>query len=78
MVLLFDFVSGLEARGFLFGPMIAQHLNAAFVPIRKKGKLPGECVKVEYALEYGTVSKLISIEQTFVLNVSFFSGKGGL
>ncbi|XP_072039881.1 adenine phosphoribosyltransferase-like [Amphiura filiformis] len=49
-----DVIVGLEARGFLFGPMIAQHLNAAFVPIRKKGKLPGECVKVEYTLDYGT------------------------
>ncbi len=54
------YYTGLEARGFLFGPMIAQHLNASFVPIRKKGKLPGECVKVEYSLEYGTVSTLIS------------------
>ncbi|XP_072039004.1 adenine phosphoribosyltransferase-like [Amphiura filiformis] len=48
-----DVVVGLESKGFLFGPMIAQHLNAAFVPIRKKGKLPGECVKVEYTLGYG-------------------------
>jgi len=48
-----DVIVGLEARGFLFGPMLAQQLNASFVPIRKKGKLPGEVVQVKYSLEYG-------------------------
>lgn len=48
-------VVGLEARGFLFSLMIAAELGIACVPIRKKGKLPGECVKYEYKLEYGTV-----------------------
>lgn len=51
-----DAVVGLDARGFLFGPIIALRLGAAFVPIRKKGKLPGECVQAEYAKEYGTDS----------------------
>ncbi|XP_077982325.1 adenine phosphoribosyltransferase-like [Glandiceps talaboti] len=48
-----DVIVGLEARGFLFGPMVAVKLGAAFVPIRKKGKLPGKCASVEYTLEYG-------------------------
>lgn len=43
-----DVVVGLDARGFLLGPIIAMRLGAAFVPVRKAGKLPGECVKVEY------------------------------
>lgn len=49
-----DVVVGLEARGFLFGPSLALKLGAAFVPVRKQGKLPGECVKVGYEKEYGT------------------------
>ncbi|KZT58830.1 PRTase-like protein [Calocera cornea HHB12733] len=49
-----DVVVGLDARGFLLGPPLALRLHAAFVPVRKKGKLPGECVKVEYEKEYGT------------------------
>lgn len=48
-----DIVVGLEARGFLFGPSLALRLGAAFVPVRKAGKLPGETVKVEYKKEYG-------------------------
>ena len=51
-----DVIIGLESRGFLFGPLIALELGASFVPVRKKGKLPGELIKVEYSLEYGTVS----------------------
>ena len=53
-----DVVVGLEARGFLFGPIIALRLGAAFVPVRKQGKLPGECVSASYEKEYGTVSRL--------------------
>ena len=47
-------VAGLEARGFLFGPMVAERLGVGFIPIRKAGKLPHETVAQEYALEYGT------------------------
>ena len=47
-------VAGLEARGFLFGPVLAYELRVPFVPIRKKGKLPGKVVGQSYALEYGT------------------------
>lgn len=51
-----DAVVGLDARGFLFGPQLAQRLGAAFLPVRKRGKLPGECVQAEYVKEYGKVS----------------------
>lgn len=49
-----DVVAGIESRGFLFGMLIAQELNAAFAIIRKKGKLPHKTIELEYALEYGT------------------------
>ncbi|KAI0069071.1 adenine phosphoribosyltransferase [Artomyces pyxidatus] len=49
-----DVVVGLDARGFLFGPIIALRLGAAFVPVRKRGKLPGECIQASYEKEYGT------------------------
>lgn len=50
----FDVVVGPESRGFIFGVPIAYNLNKAFVPVRKKGKLPCETVEVEYDLEYGS------------------------
>ncbi|WGW03483.1 adenine phosphoribosyltransferase [Tropicibacter oceani] len=49
----FDKVVGLEARGFILGGAIAHQLSAGFVPIRKKGKLPGAVISEEYKLEYG-------------------------
>jgi len=51
-----DVVIGLDARGFLLGPIIAMRLGAAFVPIRKKGKLPGRCITATYQKEYGSDS----------------------
>jgi len=51
-----DVVVGLDARAFLLGPIIALRLGAAFVPVRKKGKLPGECASASYEKEYGSVS----------------------
>jgi adenine phosphoribosyltransferase len=47
-------VAGIEARGFILGGAVAHRLGAGFVPVRKKGKLPHETVRVAYALEYGT------------------------
>jgi adenine phosphoribosyltransferase len=47
-------VVGIEARGFWFGPALAQRLGAGFVPARKPGKLPAERLSETYALEYGT------------------------
>ncbi|KAG0234177.1 phosphoribosyltransferase-like protein [Mortierella sp. GBAus27b] len=49
-----DVVVGLDARGFLFGPLVAMRLGAAFAPVRKAGKLPGETIQVAYQKEYGT------------------------
>jgi adenine phosphoribosyltransferase len=49
-----DLVLGMEARGFIFAPALAYRLNAGFVPVRKPGKLPAECERYDYALEYGT------------------------
>jgi adenine phosphoribosyltransferase len=43
----------MEARGFIFAPALAYRLNAGFVPVRKPGKLPAECERYDYALEYG-------------------------
>ena len=50
----FDAVLGLESRGFIFGMQIAYNLHKAFIPVRKKGKLPRETVSAKYDLEYGT------------------------
>ena len=47
-------VIGIESRGFILGAPVAQHLGAAFVPVRKPGKLPAMVERVDYALEYGT------------------------
>lgn len=48
-----DVIVGLEARGFLFGPSLALRLGSGFVPVRKKGKLPGPTVEAAYMKEYG-------------------------
>ena len=50
----FDVVVGTESRGFIFGVPIAYNLHKAFVPVRKKGKLPCETVSMEYDLENGS------------------------
>ena len=48
-----DAVVGIESRGFIFGGALAHRLGAAFVPVRKKGKLPYKTLSVTYSLEYG-------------------------
>lgn len=48
-----DKVAGLEARGFILGGAVAHQLSVGFVPIRKKGKLPGATIEQAYQLEYG-------------------------
>ena len=49
-----DVVAGIESRGFLFGPQLAQLLKVPFVPIRKAGKLPYKTIQESYDLEYGS------------------------
>lgn len=57
-----DKVVGIDARGFIFGALIAQRLGAGFIPVRKKGKLPHLTRGVDYALEYGTNSVEIHVD----------------
>jgi len=49
-----DKVAGVEARGFILGGAVAHQLDAGFIPVRKKGKLPWQTIGQDYALEYGT------------------------
>ena len=50
----FDMIVGPESRGFIFGVPLAYNMHKAFIPVRKKGKLPCETVEIEYDLEYGS------------------------
>jgi adenine phosphoribosyltransferase len=49
-----DAIVGPEARGFIFGPLLAATLGVGFIPVRKPGKLPSTTIQVEYSLEYGS------------------------
>lgn len=51
-----DAVVAIESRGFLYGFLLANKLNVPFIPVRKKGKLPGETVEFSYDLEYGSAT----------------------
>jgi adenine phosphoribosyltransferase len=57
-----DYVAAVEARGFIFGAAVARKLQAGFVPIRKKGKLPFKTESVTYNLEYGTDTLEVHID----------------
>ncbi len=60
-----DSVVGIEARGFIFGAVLADRLGAGFVPVRKSGKLPAETLQRSYSLEYG--SDTLAIHRDAVL-----------
>ncbi len=49
-------VAGMEARGFIFGSLVANYLGVGFIPLRKPGKLPYNVASVDYTLEYGNAS----------------------
>jgi len=49
-------VVGIESRGFILGSAVADRIGAGFIPVRKMGKLPAECIRATYELEYGTDS----------------------
>ncbi len=57
-----DKIAGIEARGFILGGALAHQLKAGFVPIRKKGKLPHQTVRMAYSLEYGTDEMEIHVD----------------
>lgn len=59
-----DKVAGIEARGFIFGTALALRLGVGFVPLRKEGKLPVECIGEDYSLEYG--SARIELDPTII------------
>lgn len=59
-----DKVVGIDARGFIFGAVLAYRLNVGFVPVRKKGKLPPETIREEYTLEYG--SAVVEMSETAI------------
>ena len=59
----FDAVLATESRGFIFGAPLAYNMHKAFVPVRKKGKLPAETISMEYELEYGTAELELHMEK---------------
>lgn len=58
----FDTVAGIEARGFIFGSVIANDAYVGFIPVRKKGKLPRKVLSQKYSLEYGEQEIEIHLE----------------
>lgn len=76
-----DLVIGLDSRGFLFGPIICMELGKPFLPIRKKGKLPGKVIQQDYTLEYGKTTFELQTESfkkdTKVLIVDDLLATGG-
>ena len=75
-----DKVVGLEARGFILGGAVAHQLSTGFVPVRKKGKLPGAVISQAYQLEYGEAVveisvKLVSDRSGRIATTRIFTGR---
>lgn len=60
----FNIIGGIESRGFILGMPMAYNLNKAFLPVRKKGKLPCDTIEESYDLEYGSAT--IEIDKTAI------------
>lgn len=63
-----DLIVGLDSRGFLLGPLIGIELTKPFLPIRKKGKLPGDVVEKNFTLEYGEVRNFQNINKEYSIS----------
>ncbi|CAI8179872.1 MAG: Adenine phosphoribosyltransferase [Prochlorococcus marinus str. MIT 9215] len=76
-----DLIVGIESRGFIVGAPLAHSQKLGFVPVRKPGKLPGEVIGIDYALEYGTdrleIHANVFQEQSRVLIVDDLLATGG-
>ena len=75
----FEMIAGIDARGFIFASSLAYKLNKGFVMIRKKNKLPGETIKIEYELEYGkdTLEVNVKLKSKKILLVDDLLATGG-
>lgn len=62
-----DLIAGLDSRGFLLGPMVCIEIDKPFIPIRKKGKLPGKVLSQDYSLEYGEVNYIQFVNFCFII-----------
>jgi len=58
----FDKIAGLEARGFILGGAMAHRMGKGFIPVRKKGKLPGKVISEDYDLEYGKATLEVHVD----------------
>ena len=74
-------VAGIEARGFILGGAVADRLHCRFVPIRKKGKLPGKAIGQDYELEYGKLLRKLKADvvgSAFVIDLPDLGGSARL
>ena len=75
----FDKIAAIDARGFIFGAGMALHLNVGLIMIRKKNKLPGNTVSLDYQLEYGsdTLELNIDVKKKKILLIDDLLATGG-
>ena len=75
----FELIAGIDARGFIFASSLAYKLNKGFVMVRKKNKLPGETINIEYDLEYGkdTLEINVNLKSKNILLVDDLLATGG-